>query len=736
MKVKIPNILLIILFSAVLFLLGKNLTSDTGDSLQLINEVCCSNFNLLQDENGNYPDYIELWNPTDEVLSLENYYLSDDSEKLDKYSLADITLEPKQYQVLFMDGSSNQEADREGFKLSRNGEELYLYQKDKRKICQIVSIPETSYNKAYGRKQSVEEEQSVVDIVMDAGNWRSESRSNTGQSWAMMDATPGYANVGAKEYPLVKLSQPTFSVESGFYKEAFELELKASAGEQIYYTLDGSDPTKDSLLYEGPIYIEDATKHENVYAMRTDLSPTSDYVPDYLIDKATVVKAFVYDPGENVCSKMVTKTYFVGFDEKEEYRDMAIMSLTIDPDKLFDPETGIYTNGITLEQYKENGGLQDGELLGGFTDEDGNQWNLYEASNAFYTGKEWEREGTITYFDENHDAQFTQNVGLRIAGASTRGTPQKSFKLYGRSVYDTQVEFPYEFFDNTTYSSIKLRNGGSNNAAMKMLDAFVESLVEDRAVAIQRAKPVVLFLNGEYWGLYNIRERYTAEYVQNYYGVDKNNVWIIDAETSQEGGQSALDAYFAMKEFVEQNDMSNPEIYRMVTEQIDMQSLIEYLCINFFLKNEDIDWNQNVALWRTAEPEEGEYGDCKWRYMFFDADECLNDYDPEESVGGMDDFYLFQTPFVQSLFRNEQFRTEFGQTMLEMMDTTFDYNLVHQELMEWQELYHVQTIETGRRFFAGEYSEERYQSKVERMDKFLRERKEFLMEDLRLHGII
>ena len=72
---------------------------------------------------------------------------------------------------------------------------------------------------------------------------------------------------------------------------------------------------------------------------------------------------------------------------------------------------------------------------------------------------------------------------------------------------------------------------------MKMLDAFVESLVEDRAVAIQRAKPVVLFLNGEYWGLYNIRERYTSEYVQNYYGVNKDNVWIVDAETSQEGGR-------------------------------------------------------------------------------------------------------------------------------------------------------------------------------------------------------
>ena len=182
--------------------------------------------------------------------------------------------------------------------------------------------------------------------------------------------------------------------------------------------------------------------------------------------------------------------------------------------------------------------------------------------------------------------------------------------------------------------------------------------------------------------------------------------------------------------------MSNPVIYQMFTEQMDMQSLIEYLCINFFLKNEDVDLNQNLAMWRTAEPEDGEHGDCKWRLMLFDADECLSEYDPEESAGGMDDFYLFQTPFVQSLFRNEQFRTEFGQTMVEMMDTTFDYDRVHQELMEWQERYRVQTMEIERRFFAGEYPEESYQSTVESMGKFLRERKEFLLEDLRFHGII
>ena len=92
MKDKIRNIFLLSLFSVALILLVENLSSDTDDSMQLINEVCSSNFNLLQDENGNYSDYIELWNPTDEVLVLDNYYVSDDSDKPDKYSLAGITL--------------------------------------------------------------------------------------------------------------------------------------------------------------------------------------------------------------------------------------------------------------------------------------------------------------------------------------------------------------------------------------------------------------------------------------------------------------------------------------------------------------------------------------------------------------------------------------------------------------------------------------------------------------------
>lgn len=84
MKNRFINLVLIVLFSAVLFLLGHTLATDAGESLQLINEVCCSNFNLLQDQNGNYSDYIELWNPTDEVLSLENFYISDDSDNPDK----------------------------------------------------------------------------------------------------------------------------------------------------------------------------------------------------------------------------------------------------------------------------------------------------------------------------------------------------------------------------------------------------------------------------------------------------------------------------------------------------------------------------------------------------------------------------------------------------------------------------------------------------------------------------
>lgn len=205
-----------------------------------------------------------------------------------------------------------------------------------------VAVPALTYNTSYGR----------------TGEKKTE--------WARMTPTAGYSNDGAQVLKAEELAKPVFSAESGFYSQAFEVSIEAPEGTVIYYTLDGSDPTMESSVYEQPLLIGDASRQENLYAARTDLSPTNGYTPPFPVDKATVVRAVAYDPKRDVISRIETKSYFVAFDQKTKYADYPVISLVTDPDNLFDPDTGIYTNGAALEDYKEKGGMSEGELLGNF----------------------------------------------------------------------------------------------------------------------------------------------------------------------------------------------------------------------------------------------------------------------------------------------------------------------------------------------------------------------------------
>jgi len=140
-----------------------------------------------------------------------------------------------------------------------------------------------------------------------------------------------------------------FSKTSGFYEDEFYLSIYAPSKE-VYYTLDGSDPTKDSLKYETAILIDDASNHENTNSMREDFStgflldePKYE-VPDYLIDKCTVIKVVYYDEN-NIRSDVEEQVYFVDFEEKKGYEDINIISITSDPKNLFSDEEGIYVLG-------------------------------------------------------------------------------------------------------------------------------------------------------------------------------------------------------------------------------------------------------------------------------------------------------------------------------------------------------------------------------------------------------
>lgn len=685
----------------------------------VINEICSSNFSLMQDENGKYSDYIELYNPGSDPVSLDGYFLSDDENWLQKFALEPVIIPPKGYYVAWLDGTDDAEAGQNGFRINRSGEEIFLSSTNEEKILDSVAVPMLSYNTSYGRRNDGE------------------------QKWEKMTATAGGSNDKAGTATSVALNEPIFSVESGFYQEAFQLKITAPENAVICYTLDGSDPMPDASLYQTvsdigntslsqiSLEIGDASQQENIYAARTDLSPTRDYVPSFKVDKATVVRAVSYNIQENTISETVTKVYFVGYDQMDEYEDLPIISVVSDPDNLFDRETGIYGNGIKLEQYKADGGLQDETLLSSFIDENGVARHLYEASNAFNDGREWEKAATITFFDSDHNYTFTQDVGIRTAGMSTRGTPKKSLNIYGRDIYDDEnILFPYDFFPGAEYSSVKLRNGGNQNDDVMITDAFLGTLAEGRNVSIQQSKPCIVFLNGEYWGIYNIRERYTEEYLYNHFNVSLNNVYIIDSGDVRTGDDVAQSAYKDMMYILTELDFSYDDVYELGCSFIDIQSLIDYCCINLYIDNRDVGLEHNTALWRTETVDGTESGDGRWRWMVFDLDVSLHSDSNSQPLGWMAEHALMKDPVIQNLMANEQFRKQFCITFMDVANTVYPYNIVHAELMKWKEIYTTQIVKSHQRFFDSTFTAEDYSKYIEDIDLFFQHRFSFAMASL------
>lgn len=691
----------IMICSALLVLAGIGFGGCFKTPHVIINEVCSNNFAAWSSENGRYSDYIELFNPGETAVSLDGCFLTDDEKELEKYSLEGISVPAKGYVMVWLDEES-------AFRVSKDGEKLFLTDSVQGSYLDQVIVPQLSYDTSYGRVRDGRAE------------------------WSVMDTTPGSSNEEARLLPAISLDKPVFEVTGGFYEDAFALHLYSPKGEKIYYTLDGSEPCADSPVYEGPLWIADNSLEENQYASRTDLAPSKDYTPDFPVDKAVVVRAVCYNPVTNRISDVATETYFIGYNARPEYEQMAVMSLVADPEDLFDTQTGIYGNGAKYEEYIADGGMEDGEVLDSYTDADGEIHYRYMASNAFYDGREWERPVSISYFDENHLHLFTQNAGIRISGNSTRSNPQKSLNIFARDIYDDALLFPCDFFgDGITYSSIKIRNGGGNAEGLKFLDAFLESAAKERDVSIQNSKPCVVFLNGEYWGIYNIRERYNAEYLAARYNLNADNIMFVKAGNAVTMPEETMAAYQYMLSVVTECDLVYDDTYALACELVDIQSLIDYCCINLYLDNRDVAFGYNTALWRTAQ-EGTPYSDGKWRFMLYDLDECVHpDSSAPENMGiQMAGHPLLNEPAVKSLLDNESFRRQFCISFMDIANTVFSYERMHSMLAEWSGFYETQIIKDHQRFYDPAYDAQEFYEEVAQADHFFADRFSFAMEDL------
>lgn len=343
-----------------------------------------------------------------------------------------------------------------------------------------------------------------------------------------------------------------FSFPAGRLNEAISLGLN---GPEVRYTSNGSNPGLNSIKYITPI----------------------------AVNKTMVVKAQSYENGW-LPGEIVASTYFLN----EHEFTLPVISLSFNPEYFYDNMIGIHLRGIN-----------------------GSTGNCGSVANW---NQNWERPAYFEYFDEQGTRQISQSVGVKIAGGCTRGRDQKSLSIYARNKYGDD-DFDYPFFsekpDITSFSSLLLRNSGNDQDQTLLRDAFLQTLVKaSMEIDYQSYQPAIVYFNGEYRGIMNLREKTDEDYFQGNYFISSREVDYL--EKDREIIRGSADHYTALVDFLSGNSLADEGNYQYVASMIDIQEYINWLTLNLYIANRDWPGN-NLKYWKTRE-------NGKWRWILFDLD--------------------------------------------------------------------------------------------------------------------
>lgn len=444
-------------------------------------------------------------------------------------------------------------------------------------------------------------------------------RPNGANNWYYFDApTPDTTNNTSAFYNNY-LSKPSFSLGAGFYNSTQTLGMSSSTS-LIRYTLDGKDPDQTSALYSSPI----------------------------TIDSTMVVRARTYstDPLQ-LPSEIITNTYFIN-----ENIELPVVSLTSDPYNLFDYYYGIYVFGPNADTV-----------------------NVPFQGSNFWQG--WERPANIEYFDPNGNLGFETPSSIAIQGNYSKAWPQRGFAVKTKENYKGEtIDYPL-FPDKshiTQYKSFNIRNAGSDWNKAHMRDRFNQKNAQkSTSLEIMDGRPCVLFINGDYWGVYELREKQDKDYIENNSGVPAENIDFLQFDGSIIEGSNT--AFLSMSNWIGANDMSIPANYTTAKNMLDVENFCDYFITETYILN--IDWlgsyTNNIKFWRPNNPV------GKWRYVLWDTDLSLGFASAWGGAVSTDFLDVAINPvtanphstMLSGLLANTEFKNYFVDRYADLMNTIF-----------------------------------------------------------------
>lgn len=436
----------------------------------------------------------------------------------------------------------------------------------------------------------------------------------TGNQWVYFE-TPTPKKPNGKGVSRIA-TRPTADKASGNYTADAVLVSLGGEGD-IHYTLDGSVPTARSPRYTGTL----ALTH------------------------TTVVRAVSIAP-DAVPSAVMTASYIIN-----ENHTVDVLSLVCEPDDLFSEDTGIYATG-------------------------------HHASSTFpYKGanfwQDWEKHCTIELLPQGGDeAGFIADGGLSIFGAYTRAYEKKAFKVRFRDIYGAG-KLNYAVFDNrdfAEYESIVIRPGGQDTFRCMMKDDMTTTLA-DGILDVMASRPVILYINGDYYGVYYIREKISEHFIASHYGVSPESVDLLQGNGYTVNAGDNAD-WLALMDYVKDHDLTVDEHYQYVADRVDLQNFADWQIAELYCGNTD---QGNIRFFRSSE------NDGKWRWIFYDTDlgfqggnlssawELLN----PNGTGAGD---AISTRLINKLLKNKNFRALFVERLEYQMKNIWNTERVRAEI--------------------------------------------------------
>lgn len=412
---------------------------------------------------------------------------------------------------------------------------------------------------------------------------------------------------------------PEILTPGGFYAEEVTVSVDAPAGAVLCYTLDGSTPTEKSKKFPEKGLAFSKTGVLRVGAFREDQVP----------------------------SPVVSASYFIG-----ESQPAAVVSLITDEKYLFNKKTGALVKG----------------------------------SNADYPNyeREWEYPTNIEFFALGGECQLNQMGTFTAAGHSARQNAQKSIAVFARKAYGPDRFYfnPFPNRDYGSYKSLLLRGANSDAFSTRLRDVVISSLAKPLNILYQDALAIEVYINGQYWGHYNLREKINKHFVAQWEGVEKekdvDNIDLIARTGRDEFVNNGSGAdWIALCDFCKTHDLNDPANLQYVTDRLDVGSLFTHASFEIIIGNSDF---TNVRLYRVP--------GGKWKYLLFDVEAGFLSLDPSPMK-----YYIKKVSDKVQGFRHEplaallnvpEMKAQFLRRFAEVLELSFQWPDVEAAFAPWE----------------------------------------------------